>query len=71
MESEFERDLKKQSQFAPARMGITSFVKGAYENRPRCPESLFEKTKPICRLLAGNPTRQMRNPKQTEGTREK
>jgi hypothetical protein len=29
-------DLKKQSQFAPARTGAKSFVKGDYGNRPGC-----------------------------------
>ncbi|MHC4426123.1 MAG: hypothetical protein ACYSYV_08510 [Planctomycetota bacterium] len=28
-------DLKKQSQFAPAIMGVKSFVKGDYGNKPR------------------------------------
>jgi len=27
-------DLKKQSQFAPARMRVTSFLKGDYGNKP-------------------------------------
>jgi hypothetical protein len=31
-----EHDLKKQSQFAPARIGAKSVVKGGYGNKPRC-----------------------------------
>jgi len=29
-------DLKKQSQFAPAQSGVTSFVKEDYDNKPDC-----------------------------------
>jgi hypothetical protein len=29
-----KRNLKKQSQFAPARIGAKSFVKGDYGNKP-------------------------------------
>jgi len=32
--AEKKGDLKKQSQFAPELMGITSFVKRDYENKP-------------------------------------
>jgi hypothetical protein len=31
-----EPNLKKQSQFAPARIGAKSLVKGDYGNRPAC-----------------------------------
>jgi hypothetical protein len=31
-----KRNLKKQSQFAPALIGATSFVKGDYDNKPAC-----------------------------------
>jgi hypothetical protein len=32
--AEEQVDLKKQSQFAPALMGVTPFVKGGYSNKP-------------------------------------
>ena len=32
---EKKSDLKKQSQFAPAQIDVTSYVKGDYENKPR------------------------------------
>ena len=31
-----KRNLKKQSQFAPARIGANSFIKGNYGNKPAC-----------------------------------
>ncbi|MHC4557177.1 MAG: hypothetical protein ACYS80_07710, partial [Planctomycetota bacterium] len=59
-----EVNLKKQSQFAPALMGVNSFVGKDYENKPACgvhknkakqtcPEQ--RRMEPICRPSAGNP----------------
>ena len=31
-----KRNLKKQSQFLPGQIGVTSFVKGDYGNKPAC-----------------------------------
>ena len=34
--AEKQVDLKKKSQFAPAEIGVMSFVKGDYDNKPAC-----------------------------------
>jgi len=47
-----EEDLKKQSQFAPAKMGAKSFSGERYENKPR---PGFRENKANHRPLAGNP----------------
>jgi hypothetical protein len=41
-------DLKKQSQFAPARIGAKSLVKGDYGNKPACGAEKYKpNSKPI------------------------
>jgi hypothetical protein len=48
--------LKKQSQFASSQIGLSYFLKGNY-GKMALFETLKNKpnSKPICRLLAGNP----------------
>jgi hypothetical protein len=50
----FDYYLKKQSQFAPARMGANSFGKEGYENKPGCGlDKNKANSKPISRWRIG------------------